>query len=414
MAKPLHIETAETIMTKYTLLYCNGDFYKYDDGVFSYVDEAWLRQLTSRLMRDKFSRTKANEVLSKISADCYTPASEINKTELLNLKNGMFNLETYAITDHSPDLKSTIQLNIEYNEDSLSNLWIETLNQIFENDVEKVKILQEFCGLCLTKDVKYEKALICIGEGRNGKSVILYILEQMIGYQNRSAVSLEYFDNPHYLANLYNKLVNISIETSAKSSVYDANFKSIISGDSIEADPKYKKPFMFRPFCKLVVATNNLPRVDDKSDAFFKRLLILRFNRQFTEEEQNRELKHQLDDEINGVFLWALSGLKRLRKQKNFKIGQSIIDEVAAYRKENNNVIIFIDECCIIDGISDISVGEVYKEYALWCKDSGHKPWSKNKFGREVTRQFKEVSYKRSNVTRYYHGLRLSEVKSDR
>lgn len=405
----LHIEIAEKIMEQYKLMYCNGDFYKYDAGFFSHVDEAWLRQLTRRLMREKFSRTKANEVLNTIAADCYTPASELNKSELLNLKNGMFNLKNHKLDEHSPDFKSTIQLNVEHGEDSLCNLWIDTLNQIFENDVEKVKILQEFFGLCLTKDVKYEKALICIGEGRNGKSVILYILEQLIGYQNRSAVSLENFDNPHYIANLFGKLVNISIETSAKSSVYDANFKSIISGDSIEADPKYKKPFMFRPFCKLVISTNNLPRVDDKSDAFFKRLLILRFNRQFTEEEQNRELKYQLDEELDGIFLWALSGLKRLRKQKSFKIGKSIVDEVQEYRRENNNVLIFIDECCTIDKISDINCSELYKKYSNWCKDSGHKPWSQNKFSRELKRQYPNILADRSSDTRYFHGIRLNK-----
>ena len=404
----LHIEIAEAIMDKHTLMCCNGDFYKYGAGFFEQIDEAWLRQLTRRLMRDKFSRAKAAEVLSTISADCYTPNSELNKGDLLNLKNGMFNLKDNELTKHSPDLKSTIQLNVKYDEDSLCNLWIKTLNQIFNDDIEKVKILQEFFGLCLTKETKYEKALLMIGEGRNGKSVILYILEQLIGYQNRSAVSLDDFDNPHYIANLFNKVVNISIETSAKSSVYDANFKSIISGDSIEADPKYKKPFMFRPFCKLVVSTNNLPRVDDKSDAFFKRLLILRFDKQFSEEEQNRELKYQLDGEIDGIFLWALSGLKRLRKQKSFIIGKSIVDEVREYRKENNNVIIFVEENCDFDSFSYITCKDFYKGYASWCKESGHKAWSQNRFGREFKKHFSEKCVaKHYQGQRFWHGLRL-------
>ena len=125
-------------------------------------------------------------------------------------------------------------------------------------------------------------------------------MAKLLGESNITAVPLEKFDNHFYLVNLFGKLANISLETNAKSEVYDSMFKAVVSGDLIQADQKFKPSFHFNPFCKLIFATNNLPRVDDRSDAYFRRLLIIRFNKQFTEKEQNKNLNEELMLELRG------------------------------------------------------------------------------------------------------------------
>ena len=108
------------------------------------------------------------------------------------------------------------------------------------------------------------------------------------------------------------------------------------SGDEIEADLKFKNSFRFRPYCKLIFALNNMPRVDDKTDGFFRKIIILPCNRKFAEEEQDKNLKNKLCLEIDGVFQWALAGLQRLQKRGYFKIPETIVQEINEYRKEKN------------------------------------------------------------------------------
>ena len=105
----------------------------------------------------------------------------------------------------------------------------------------KIKALQEFLGYCLKADTSQAKALINIGEGANGKSLIFETIRKIMGgSKNCASVPMDCFSNRNYLAQLFGKLVNISIESEAKGVVNDANFKAIVTGDTIMVDQKYK------------------------------------------------------------------------------------------------------------------------------------------------------------------------------
>jgi len=379
---------AENIRKKYNLIYSAQIFYAYKGGVYQHIDDEIVRRHIINELGTKISNYKVNEMLSFVRTCAFINVKELNDTPYLNLKNGLFDIESGKLCPHDPAVYSIIQLDVTYDYMAKCNMWIKMLNEIFENDQSKIEILQEYFGLCLTKETKYEKALICIGEGANGKSVILNTIRDMIGKENCSAIPLEKFNNSHYVANLFGKLVNISIETNAKAEVYDSTFKAIVSGDPIEADPKFKKPFTFQPVCKLIFAVNNLPRVDDKTEAFYRRLMIIRFNREFKEEEQNKNLRKELINELDGIFLWCLEGLKRLKARGYFDINKSIKDEIEEYKKENNNVIVFVNEECILDPLLTETKKDLYLAYTEYCNSNGNKPISQIKFCKELVKRF--------------------------
>ncbi|MGB3113622.1 MAG: phage/plasmid primase, P4 family, partial [Candidatus Omnitrophota bacterium] len=286
--------------------------------------------------------------------------------------------------------------------------WVKTLREIFEDDSAQIMLLQEYFGYCLTRDTDYEKSLFLFGEGANGKSVVLYVLEELIGRENCSSIPLEKFNDMHYVARLRDKLVNISLETNAKADVYDNMFKAIVTGDTIAADEKYGQPFQFKPYCKLLFSTNNMPRVKDKTEGYFRRLLVLPFNRQFTVNERDPKLKYKIaGSELDGIFLWALNGLNRLRERGYFKESTSMLAVKDEYRKENNNVIIFVDEVCVIDAHAEVKKDELYQAYHDWCFASGYKALRKIAFGRELQRQHEFVSDARSSYERRWEGIRL-------
>jgi putative DNA primase/helicase len=382
-------QIATQIQEEHNLLFCDGFYYEYANGVFASIKEDIIKRIIKKKLGDKFTQNKANEILHSLRVDiALNDSEELNKSNLLNLKNGMFDLQILTLSVHSPEHKSTIQLPVNYNTEAKCDKWLKTLQEIFKDELEKTDVLQEFFGLCLTKEQKYEKALFLIGEGANGKSTILHILQQILGKKNYSSVPLELFNNQHYTANFYNRLANISIETNAKSSVYDSLMKAVITGDTISADFKYQNVIQFNPFCKLIFALNNMPRVDDKTDAFYRRLIIIRFNRQFDEEVQNKNLKYELEAELDGIFLWMLNGLKRLIERGYFERPEVIKKEIDEYRKENNNVLTFVEEECNLEPNSIISKRSLYIAYNEWCKRNGYRSLAIKKFGKELTKHF--------------------------
>lgn len=408
---PSAYEIAERLCREEKLIFSAESFYAYRDGVYKYCPDEIIRQAILKFTGKEISFAGVAEILSFAKTCVFREPERLNESPLLNLKNGLFDVDTYRLSPHSPEVLSTIQLPVSYESEARCDKFGKTLDEIFEGDEEKIMILQEFWGLCLTRETKFEHALICLGEGANGKSLLLNVLEHILGKQNCCSIPLEKFNNTHYVANLFGKLANISVETSAKSEVYDSIFKSIVSGDPIQADLKFKNPFKFNPFCKLVFAMNNLPRVDDKTRAFYRRLIILRFGREFSETEQNKNLKNELLMEINGIFLWCLLGLKRLRQRGHFKIPKQIQDEVEEYQKENNNVIIFVDDKCKLDDEFSIGKRELYTHYSNYCRDYNYRAFSKKKFGMELKKQFKNIKDDRSNSSRSWEGIEIDITK---
>lgn len=406
-------KVADKILKERRLIYSAGEFYEYETGVYVRLSKGTVKKYIKEILHGNYSTHMANEVLDSMATEVFVDVEGLNKTELLNLKNGMFDLETETLLSHDPKYLSTAQLNANYNPGAECIKWLDTLYQIFEKDEYKIQTLQEFFGLCLTKDVSQEKALFMIGEGSNGKSTILYVLEQLLGADNKISIPLEKLNDMHYVASLLNKLVNISIETNVKSEVYDAMFKVVVTGDSITADPKFRHPFTFRPYCKLIYALNNMPRVNDKTHAFFRRLLILRFNKQFSDEEANKTLKRELLEYLDGIFLWFVEGYRNLRKRGYFVIDGHMRAEIDEYKHENNNVMVFVEEECVLDVNFSISKQDLYNAYKQWCNDNNNRSLSKRRFGKEFMKQYRSINEDRAGHerTRTWLGVDLNRYR---
>ena len=347
-------------------------------------------------------------MLVALKTETFIKPDVINSVSFLNVKNGLYDVDNMRLIPHTSQVYSINQLNVTYQNNAQCPLWVKTLREIFEDDSTRIMLLQEYFGYCLTRDTDYEKSLFLFGEGANGKSVVLYVLEELIGRENCSSIPLEKFNDMHYIAQLRDKLVNISLETNARADVYDNMFKAIVTGDTIAADEKYGQPFQFKPYCKLLFSTNNMPRVKDKTEGYFRRLLVLPFNQQFTVNGRDPKLKYKIaGSELDGIFLWALNGLKCLRERGYFEESASMLAVKDEYRKENNNVIIFADEVCVIDAHAEVKKDELYQAYHDWCFASGYKPLRKIAFGRELQRQYEFVADARSSYERRWEGVRL-------
>lgn len=410
---------AERISADRPIIYTAGNYYLYEDieGYYQLHSEEEMGKWIREYFDHTVSVNKVKQIKETIKERFYVCWTEVNVANIINLKTGVLNLNTLKLEKHSPKIYSTIQLNVYAWEETLLDdpaklcpNFIKFLNQIFCDDQDKIGLVQEFFGLCLTTETKFEKAMFFVGDGANGKSVLLFVLAQLIGPSNRSALSLDQFSNNHYVAELFGKLVNISTETETKSKVSDALFKAIVSGDPIQADPKYKKPFLFTPTVKLIFAVNSLPRVDDKTTAFFRRLIIIKFMRQFKEEEQDKNLKHKLCEELDGIFCWAIAGWLRLKEREHFIIPVTVREEIELYRKENNSVLMFVEENDLLKEGEKCSKDSLFYSYQLFCQNQGLLPFSKIKFGKNLLKAFPSIGEDRNSGQRLWVNVKSPEM----
>jgi putative DNA primase/helicase len=152
-----------------------------------------------------------------------------------------------------------------------------------------------------------------------------------------------------------------------------------------------------------------MPRVDDKTDAFFRRLIIIRLNKCFSEVEQNKNLKFELIQELDGILCWSLEGLRRLKERGHFDLPKSVQNEIEEYKKDNNNVLLFVEDMCQLKSKDTITKGYLYIAYSDWCIKNGYRPIGKKRFGNALTRHFNSVGEDKTNEGWIWTGLALND-----
>lgn len=159
----------------------------------------------------------------------------------------------------------------------------------------------------------------------------------------------------------------------------DDMLKKLVSGEPVPARYKYGQPFTMRDYaCKLMFNCNTLPNEMERTHAYFRRLLIIPFNRIFHESEQNINLAQEIiASELSGVFNWILGGLNRLLEQGRFTESEVVRQQMEEYRKESDSVALFLDDRGISFGVDKtVPLSTMYLDYSDFCKEYGFRPLS--------------------------------------
>lgn len=407
----------EQVMTEYTFktMRDNEQMYYYDIGRGLYLSfgETIIREYVE-LLNPKIKTYVVNEVIQKIKRrGTYVDRREFdNSTDTINLRNGLLNIWTGELKEHSPDFLSIVQLPIMYNPGSKCPAVLKFLGQVLHP--QDVFTAMEIIGYLLYRAAIYEKAVMLYGNGDNGKGVFIKLIEAFVGSENCSHVPLQELDNDKFSsADLYGKLINTFADLKSQKLTATGNFKTLVSGDTVRAQKKYGQPFSFRNSAKLIFSSNKIPDSDDKSYAYFKRWLILSFDRVFHGITKDTNLINKLTtpNELSGLLNLALIALRQLKKDGGFR--EISVEKVRKeYEYNANTVKAFLDDKCVIDLTSpEYCIPTVYlcNEYENFCQEKGVRALEMNTFGSKLKEYGIEKDRKRNHGDReyYYFGVML-------
>ncbi|WP_243135518.1 DNA primase family protein [Clostridium perfringens] len=326
---------------------------------------------------------------------------------LVNVRNGLLDIRDMSFKEHTPSYLSTVQLNVEYNPQVDCPQFKKFLNEVL--DCKLIPLVQEIVGYLLTTNTVSQKAFVFWGLARTGKSTLLWVVEYLLlGKKNVSNIPWQEIGDKFKTAELLGKLANVFSDLPSKSIDDTGIFKVVTGEDYLMAEKKNKNPFKFKPFARLVFSCNELPRnYVDRTEGFYRRLIIVPFNRQIEKSKIDKALKYKFQREKEGILNWALEGLKRLY-ENNFEFSENeLTDGVKKeYKRENNNVISFVEECCEIDSLFSCSRIEIYEAYKEFCGEAGLKALSQIKFNKELEGNF-NITRSRSGKLRLWNGVRI-------
>ncbi|WP_242120690.1 phage/plasmid primase, P4 family [Aestuariivivens sediminicola] len=336
----------------------------------------------------KFKKELHEQFLATAYLDVVQPSAD---NVLINLKNGTFEISPTGsqLRPYDPKDFLTYQLPFEYNPEANAPIFQQYLDQVLP-DKERQNVMAEYLGFVFIKNqnnkLKEEKALILYGGGANGKSVFFEIVSALLGDENVSNFSLQSLtnENGYFRAKLANKLVNYASEINGK--LESSIFKQLVSGEPVEARLPYGQPFTLKQYAKLIFNCNELPKEVEQTNAYFRRFLIIPFDVVIPPEKQDKNLHSKIiENELSGVFNWALEGLNRLLEQNGFSKCSAAEEAISEYKKQSDSVKMFVEENGYVVSPSDYTlIKELYKHYRQYCVEDGFKPVSKVNFNKRL------------------------------
>jgi len=352
----------------------NGTFYRYESGVYRLWAPENVDQTTIGLIpEDALRGYHLKEVRTVLQSVSYVQRETVNQHGILNLRNGLLDLENGKIKPHTSDFLSTVQLPISFNPDAQCPQFLTFLNTKLP-DTSLRAIVQEIAGYLLTASSRLQRAFLIIGKRRTGKSTLIKVLTALLGKENVSNVSLDRLGDRFQTAAIDGKLANFSTELNVKTFVQDGILKAIITGDDVMGEEKHKTPYSFRPFCRIMAAMNDLPLSHDVNPAFFRRWIPIPMNEVHEEHEDISALDEKIiSTELDGVLLWALAGLHRLRERRRFTESQASREIMESWERLLDPVREFAHRFLVIEPGSKVLLQSVYKAFNEWCKATNRK-----------------------------------------
>jgi len=336
---------------------------------------------------------------------------------IINVKNGLYNVLEDTLTAHTPDYCSTVQLNVTYDKKADCPRFKQFLAESMGGDMAQVALLQEMLGYFLIPVNSAQKCFVIVGVASAGKSVLLRVLNDvLLGKQNVSNVSWQALNERFKTAELFGKLANIFADLPTKNIDDNGIFKALVGEDYLTVEKKNKNPFSFQSTARLLFSCNSIPKnYGDKSEGFYRRLIIVRFNHTVPPEKRDPELLEKFRMEADGIFLFALQGLRRLMGNHYvFSETDKNRAELQQYREESDSVLSFVKEHCVVlpEGEGSVGSTELFNAYKGYCEECGLKPYSQKSFVQQMMTSFPHLERKIDRIAkrRVLTGIKLGEI----
>jgi putative DNA primase/helicase len=394
-----------------------GALYYYESGAYrpGGLDHVRRRakDILALLRRERWwSANRCDEAARWLACDA-PRLWERPSAEVLNLRNGLLDVDKRELRPHSPEHTCSVQLPIRFDPAARCVAWEGFIESTFPEDSQELPY--RIAAWLMLPMVSIQKAVLCTGSGANGKSVFLQALTAFLGPWNVSNVSLQKLEADRFsVARLIGKLANICPDLPSTDLESTSIFKSIVGGDRLMAERKYADAFEVTPFARLIFSANHPPKSRDASEAFFRRWLVVPFERVFTEGGEGWAPREELDaalahhEEQSGLLNRALEYVGDLRESGLGETG-STLAAFQEFRATTDPFAAWLDSRTVKDPSAWIPAGALWEAYRRACEEAGRPFMSKQAMGRVIRRIRPELLIGQRDGADAYLGIRWQD-----
>jgi phage/plasmid-associated DNA primase len=371
------------------------------------------KQTRKLQVSDAFARGALRRAAVRVAAPDFFAAG----APVLAFSNGVVRVTAdgkIELLKHSPDHHARAGYAFAFNRTArrAATRFLKMMREHFEGDLDaddKIACLQEFFGACLLGlATKFQKCLALPSDGGGGRSTLLAIIEAAMPAGSVSHVEAKELRSAERRAKLPAKLLNYSDEVPPDAFLESEDFKKVVVGNIVSAEEKYRPSYEFRPIAGFVFPIQ-IGAAAELSDAFFRRFLIVRYNRNFEgAAKRDYDLAATIiATELPGVVAWMIEGAARLLKQGHYTVPASHVAEEAKWKLTADTVRAFLDAAYTKATFAEPRTrgydptgkpngqkikphdwtpsSSLYTHYRDWCETNGHRrPVAVQEFARRV------------------------------
>lgn len=386
-------------------------FYNPESGI--YEKNTLLIEELINIVEPQITERNIREVKSKLRIESKR-LFLTNDPNLYALGNGIFDAKKHKLLAYSPKYVFTSKIAVNYNpnakEPAFDNWsfskWID--EDIAENKEDKIKLIWQTFKAVINSNYSYHSSVFLLdnANGSAGKGTFEQLLQNIAGKNNYASIKLNQFEKDAVLATIVNKPLVIGDDNDPKKPIDSSeNFKSAATGDTIVINDKFEKVYSYKPTCLIVQSLNELPKFKDNTGANYRRIRVIKFNKHYIENADNRKIKDEyiynkelLEWIVKKAIDVKIDGVMIRTKESNEILEQNKID--------SDPFLQFVNEIIVPTDHGYKFQDTTYQVYKRWFEVTGHK------LGLETDREFnkrirKDTDIKQGRRWRNNHKLQV-------
>lgn len=373
--KTVHeVAFCEAFLEAYPMVYAGGSFFT-REGKISNIEN--VRKKIYEMLRPYYTTgivRRTNNLLEILKLEAHAHELPLHE-DRIHVSNGTLFLNG-AFSTEKEFCRNRIP--VAYNPEAKSpEVWLRFLADLLEPD--DILTLQEYLGYCLIPTNRGQVMMILKGNGGEGKSRIGVMMHKLLGdnIKNGSIAKVEH--SPFARADLEHTLLMVDDDMKLEALKSTHYLKALITAEMpMDLERKSEQSYQGQMYVRFLAFSNgDLEALYDRSDGFYRRQLILSVKKKPMNRADDPFLADKLSDEAEGIFLWCLTGLKRLISH-DFRFTESArTKENRVNAKEDaDNVLLFLqsDGYIRLRADSAITSADLYNIYIMWCNDNAYKP----------------------------------------
>ena len=395
-----------------------------------YIEHGIQIELEAKELDSFVTNSYINNIAGYLKRKLFIDAWDEQDNRFLPFQNGVLELATNKLHEHSPGFRLTWKLPRDYNPvDADFPVFHKFLSRLVSSDLE-YRIIICFMAAVLRGRYDLEKFLYIIGQGQDGKSKLMELIIALIGQENHTTFSLESLEDKHNIINLFGKRLLTIPDQDPISTRSMGNFKRLTGGDYLTGRLMRENPTSFK-FRGLAMMTSNRPYVFPGSAKKWlnRREILIECKKPIAKEERDNRLLDKMIEELPAITTYLLSIPEQ--EIEDTLLGNDQPDLTSTsweFKCESDGLAAWINDQLIYDAEAATLIGSdgntwkkdtynpefstLYASYCHYCRETGRSPKTTQIFSADLLQITQgllgwQVTKKRRNQGWSLVGVRL-------